>query len=210
MSNPDLSRSAEEHLRTIRSLMERATIYRAISTGPALVAGLLGTGLGIWQMRGAESLSSRGFLLWWLGAMAVVGAVNTWVLLREARGRGMPFPSPATRQGMRTLLPPMLACGVSGAVLCGWSGEPVTGALLWVLGYGLGLVATSGFAPRSIKALGWAFVVAGVAGFFWRELRGIEPGDAAEAARIMAVTFGGFHLVYAVRTGWWKRSGQSE
>ena len=33
---------AEEHLRVIRSLMERATIYRAISAPTALVGGLLG------------------------------------------------------------------------------------------------------------------------------------------------------------------------
>ena len=32
---------AEEDLRVIRSLMERATVYRAISAPTALVAGLL-------------------------------------------------------------------------------------------------------------------------------------------------------------------------
>ena len=36
---------AEEHLRVIRTLMERATIYRAISASTALIGGLIALGL---------------------------------------------------------------------------------------------------------------------------------------------------------------------
>ena len=43
MKSPD---AAAEHLRTIRSLMERATVYRAISGPGALLGGVLALGVG--------------------------------------------------------------------------------------------------------------------------------------------------------------------
>lgn len=206
MSNPELSQSAEENLRTIRSLMERATIYRAISAGPALLAGLLSLVVGIWLITRAELVSNRVFVGIWLVVLVVVDGFNTWLLYREAKGRGGSFPSASTLQGIRTLAPPMLTCGLIGLIMCWVSGDLVRGTLLWVLGYGLGLTATASFAPRSIRALGLAFVVAAVAWFVWAELRPAKPDEIREAARVMAATFGGFHLVYAARTGWWKRS----
>lgn len=206
MSNPELSQSAEENLRTIRSLMERATIYRAISAGPALLGGILSLVVGMWLIKRAEPVSDRFFTGIWLAVLAVVGAFNTWVLYREAKRRGGSFPSASSLQGIRTLAPPMLACGAIGLVLCWVSGDLVRGTLLWVLGYGLGLTATASFAPRSVRALGLAFIAAGVGWFVWAELRPTKPEEIREAARVMAATFGGFHLVYAARTGWWKRS----
>ena len=46
----DERQRAEEHLRVIRTLMERATIYRAISAPTALAGGLIALGLtsAIW------------------------------------------------------------------------------------------------------------------------------------------------------------------
>ena len=157
-------------------------------------------------MTRAEPVSNRVFVGIWLVVLVVVDGFNTWLLYREAKGRGGSFPSASTLQGIRTLAPPMLTCGLIGLIL-GWvSGDLVRGTLLWVLGYGLGLTATASFAPRSIRALGLAFVVAAVAWFVWAELRPAKPDEIREAARVMAATFGGFHLVYAARTGWWKRS----
>jgi len=53
----------EEHLRVIRSLMERATIYRAISAPTALLGGLLAlaTSGTIWMIdRGQAASGGRG------------------------------------------------------------------------------------------------------------------------------------------------------
>ena len=46
----DERQRAEEHLRVIRTLMERATIYRAISAPTALAGGLIALALtsAIW------------------------------------------------------------------------------------------------------------------------------------------------------------------
>ncbi len=212
MDSTDLSRAARENLQTIRQLMERATVYRAISAGPALVGGVLALGLGAWFMSRPEGVTETGFVVAWLVVLVVVDALNTFLLWREARQRGAAFPSSSTVHGVLALVPAMLTGGVLGLVSILSDGDPVRGVLLWVKGYGLGLLATSDFAPRSIRALGWAFLATGLTWFLWSELT--AAGDAVkanepirEAAKIMAVTFGAYHLVYAVRTGWWKRQG---
>ncbi|MCB1064469.1 MAG: hypothetical protein KDN20_16315 [Verrucomicrobiae bacterium] len=210
METPDLSQSAQENLRTIRQLMERATVYRAISAGPALVGGILSLALGMVMMRGAESMSPVLFVGAWLAVLVIVDALNTVLLWREARNRGAAFPSRSTLHGIKALAPAMLAGGVTGLVFALRDGDLVRGVLMWTMGYGLGLLATGSFAPRSIRALGWAFLVAGLGWFLFVELgtAAVARESAGEAGKIMAMTFGAFHLVYAVRTGWWKRDSQ--
>ncbi|MCB1228669.1 MAG: hypothetical protein KDN19_00285 [Verrucomicrobiae bacterium] len=212
MDTADLSQTARENLRTIRHLMERATIYRAISAGPALLGGILAVGLGAWFMSRPESVDVRTFAFSWLAVLVLVGAFNAILLWRESWQRGARFPSSSTIHGVLALAPAMLTGGVLGLVFLLSDGDPVRGVLLWVMGYGLGLIATSDFAPRSIRALGWAFLSTGLVWFLWSELAVAEDlartGEPIRsAAKVMAVTFGGFHLVYAVRTGWWKREG---
>jgi hypothetical protein len=210
MAITELSRAAEENLRTIRTLMERATVYRAISAGPALLGGLLAIALATVLQAKGTAVSGPAFAASWVGALLVVGVFNTALLIREARLRGATFPSPSTRHGLRALAPPMSACGLMGLAIIWTGGDAGLGVAMWVVGYGLGLLATASFAPRSIRALGWAFLLAGMGWFFWRELTpGAGVDDNRDAARMMGVTFGGFHLVYAIRTGWWKRRGDS-
>ena len=71
---------AEEDLRVIRNLMERATIYRAISAPTALVGGLLalGSSVALWLLdrsRPADAipLDGRWFALIWLVVLARSG-----------------------------------------------------------------------------------------------------------------------------------------
>ncbi len=88
---------AEEHLRVIRTLMERATIYRAISASTALIGGLIALGLTstIWASERhwaqiapqvMRHISTRGFAALWLGALAIVLALNAFFVWRQAFG----------------------------------------------------------------------------------------------------------------------------
>src|SRR5256885_6633571 len=107
---------AEEDLRVIRTLMERATIYRAITAPTALAGGVIAITLAafIWvrEHRWAENapevmrhISTRGFASLWLGALAIVIALNTFFVWRKAHCDGRPFISPALKLALRSILP---------------------------------------------------------------------------------------------------------
>ena len=93
---------AEEHLRIIRTLMERATIYRAISAPTALAGGVIAVALTaiIWvrEHHWAEHapevmrhISTRGFASLWLGALAILLAFKHIFRLAKSAARWSPF-----------------------------------------------------------------------------------------------------------------------
>ena len=191
---------AEEHLRIIRSLMEKATIYRAISAPGALVGGALAVVLGgvcAWCSR-AGSGAGVPFVLPWLLLLLVTAAVNAGLLWNDARRRGEQFVSPGMKVALRAMVPGLIAGGLC-TLIDGDGGAPLT-ATLWALCYGISLLAASHFAPKSIQWLGRAFFVAGActllaAALAFDHWRGTN--QLAIAHLIMGLTFGCFHLVYA-------------
>ena len=197
---------AEEHLRVIRSLMERATIYRAISAPTALVGGLLAVATSgtIWfvdRSRAAATpeFDTRLFTEIWLAILAAVLAVNTFFVRQEAVRGGRVLLSSGARLALRAIAP----CLLIAAATTIWffkNAEPIDQEILvavWIMFYGLSLLATALFAPRSLVILGWAFLITGIAYLFWpksltSDPRGMFPNLA------MGATFGLYHLVYAV------------
>src|SRR4026207_523695 len=110
------SQRAEEHLRVIRTLMERATIYRAISAPTALAGGLIALGLtsAIWASERhwaqiapevMRHVSTRDFAALWLGALAIVLALNAFFVWRQAQRDSRPFISPSMKLALRSILP---------------------------------------------------------------------------------------------------------
>src|SRR5213079_1951737 len=148
---------AEEALRIIRTLMERATIYRAISVPTALAGGVIAVTLTtiIWvrEHHWAENapevmrhISTRGFASLWLGALAVLLALNTFFIWRKAQRDGWPFISPSMKLALRSILP----CLVLPAATTIWffyDGYEFDNELLlvrvWIGFYGLALIAPS-------------------------------------------------------------------
>lgn len=199
--------TALEHLRVIRSLMEKAHIYRAISAPAALLGGLLALGATVWptlhaaQNSGEELFSNRAFLLLWHGILALCTVLNLLLLAREARRRDQPLVSEGMRMALRAFVPPMLVGGVLALTLVIFLHNLTLAAFMWVLGYGLALLATAGFSPRSLVRLGWAFVGLGLLLFvLWAandEVRNL-PNDLGPASVVMGLTFGLLHVLYAV------------
>ena len=207
----DERQRAEEHLRVIRTLMERATIYRAISAPTALAGGLLALALTAfiwvrehhWAERAPEvmrHISTRGFASLWLAALAVVLALNAFFVWRKANQDGRPFISPSMKLALRSILP----CLLFPAAITIWffyDGYEFDNELLlvrmWIAFYGLALIATQHFAPRSLVLLGWAFL-ATAAGMMVasRQLEYYATPLVPNLA--MGVTFGLYHLIYAV------------
>jgi hypothetical protein len=204
---------AEENLRVIRSLMEKATIYRAISAPVALVGGLASL-LGCYFVAAKsaqpeiELLSlNLLFVAVWLGVLAVTGLTNVLFLWQDARRRGDVFISPGMKTALHALAPNHLVAAILTIL---WASSAHLLPVAWMIFYGLGLLATQHFAPRSIALLGWAFLAAGLASvivFSYPHL-----ADASQLLRVgnlaMGATFGLFHLIYAFCT--WPRKARDE
>ena len=198
---------AEEHLRVIRSLMERATIYRAISAPTAFIGGLLAltTSGVIWLLdrahasAGASRFDARFFAEIWLVNLAIVLAVNAFFVRQEAVRAGHGLLSPGARLAARAVAP-FLLIPAATTIWFFRNAEPIDEEIMvavWIMFYGLCLLATALFAPRSLVILGWAFLLSGLAFLFWpksfaSDPRGILPNLA------MGATFGFYHLIYAV------------
>lgn len=192
---------ASQQLRAIRSLMERATIYRSLSAPTALIGGLLSFG-GFATAYYAKHhrqhpLTPSEFLIVWLVILALTGFANVIFLARGAAQRSEPFFSPGMKCALMSVAPAFISAGVLSFVIH----RPIHLAMLWISLYGIGLLATQHFAPRSLIALGITFFLTGCALLgTWKHLfvpNGHSEPSALVVSGLMAATFGGFHLAYA-------------
>jgi hypothetical protein len=209
---------AEEHLRIIRSLMEKATLYRAISAPTALVGGLAALLVGGLLVGPLHSMAEHP--LWffgpWMIVLASAGAANGYFLHREAGRRGDPFFSPGMKMAIKAMIPAHVVAGfftllTAVGALGLYPEVPFYLGLpgVWCLAYGLGLLAMEHFAPRSLIWLGWSFVAAGLAaaaGFFigFAQNLPVSLSPTQLSNTTMALTFGLLHLIYAACT--WPRT----
>jgi hypothetical protein len=208
---------AEEHLRAIRLLMERATIYRAISAPTALVGGLLSVftaaAMLLWQIGGSgRNIDAHFYFAAWMLVFIVTLAANTFFIWRGAHQRGEPLISPGMKLALRAITPSLFAGGAISACLSLTSNMALIPTLFWPVFYGLGLLSTMSFAPRSIVALGWAFLFTGIGFFIYFMNQTLLPEVELPTptrfypAAMMGLTFGLYHLVYAAFT--WTRHSQ--
>jgi len=201
------SHAALEQLRVIRSLMEKAHIYRAVSAPAALLGGVLALAVSVGPVvhatktHGEAAFSNSTFLVLWHAILAACTLLNVSLLAREAKRRDQPLVSEGMKTALRAVSPPLIVGGVVAGGLVIWLHNLTLAAFIWVLCYGLALIAMSSFAPKSLVRLGWAFVIAGLILFLaWAandEVRNLRT-DLGPASLVMALTFGLLHLVYAV------------
>src|SRR5476651_1834522 len=193
---------ASQQLRVIRSLMERATVYRSISAPTALVGGLLSFG-GFATAYYAKHhrdhpLSPTEFLIVWLVILALTCFTNVIFLSRGAALRGDSFFSSGMKCALTSLAPAFFSAALLTSLMFH---RPIQLALIWITLYGIGLLATQHFAPRSLVILGITFFLTGCGllvtwKHFFMPNPHVEP-SALVVSGIMAATFGGYHLAYA-------------
>jgi hypothetical protein len=205
---------AAEHLQVIRTLMERAALYRR-ALAPIMifngVVGLAAAALG-W---GLKIGSPRAFILFWAGVSVVALAGSFLLVRRQALKESEPFWSPPTRRVTQAFLPPLAAGLMVGTVAWARAGSALGNLsdlsgvvwlpLTWVVLYGCAFHAAGFFMPRGMKIFGWAFVVGGC-GLFAAANPGWLP-PLAYAHGIMGFFFGGLHLAYGVYLYFTERHG---
>lgn len=207
---------ALENLRVIRSLMEKAHIYRAISAPAALAGGVLAlaaAGWGAWGWyqelyKSGTAMCPSCFLWTWFSVLGVTSVLNMALLARDAGRRGQPFVSEGMRTALRAILPPMFVGGVVGTGLIVYMHNFVMAVLIWILCYGLALLGTASFSPRSLVRLGWVFVATGLLAFAaWAPNSDARllATDGGPASVLMGFTFGLFHIVYGLAVGLGKK-----
>ncbi len=185
---------AAEQLRVIRSMMERATIFRALSGETALVGGAAALGAA-WITENRQGMAWAG---WWLAGLIFVLAFNIFQIFRVGSATHRPFWSSGLRLALRGALPPLIAGGFLGVLFIRGNQVPAA-ACMWIIHYGLALLAIREFAPRSMVFLGWSFVLFGLLALSVIASVLDLPGEWSQhinPSRLMALAFGGFHLVY--------------
>jgi len=190
---------AAEQLRVIRSMMERATVFRALSGETALVGGAAALGAA-WVSENKTGWAWTGV---WLGGLAAVLLFNIWQIYRIAAAKNGRMWTSGLKLAIRGALPSIMAGGFLGllSVRTGLPNATSQAACFWILHYGIALLAIREFAPKSMVWLGWAFVIFGV--FALAAMTGLLGAQVApvmlylkNGSRLMAIAFGGFHLVY--------------
>lgn len=198
----------EQNLATIRGLVERAAIYRAVFTRTALISGLLSiltAGAIFLNDEVTQFLNrpvrAREFAFAWVDLFFLTLVLTVFFSWRAAQANGDSFGSARMRLVWRTIAPIILI----PAAFTGWffgtgylGGAELDLVVIWIVFYGLTLLSTAFFAPRSIALLGWAFLLTGLSVPVLADK--IDNWVGSVPTVLMGITFGFYQIIFAAIT----------
>ena len=111
------SDKALEHLQVIRGLMEKATVYRAVSVPTAIIGGLLALVASAMFYIRNEQFDTGTIVFIWLGVAFLVNAIHHGLIWKTAQKEGEAYPSSGLRMALKALIPPMFVGGDRRAVV---------------------------------------------------------------------------------------------
>jgi hypothetical protein len=208
--------SSEERLTTLRGLAERAEIYQRRFARTGLIGGSLSILTAALIFVNDEftqfldrPVRPREFASAWILVLAVTVIIGALFSAGAARTRGDEFGSARMKLALGTIAPYL----VIPAAFTGWffatgylGGTELDLAVVWIAFYGLMLLSTALFAPRSIALLGWAFLLTAVSVPLLEDRLDVWSGDVPTV--LMGVTFGFYHLFYAALN--WRRNALNQ
>jgi hypothetical protein len=180
---PEMHARAMDNLRFIRQTMEAAATFTAVSGWGTVLIG--GTALGAALLSAATHSPTRWVFIWLCEACLSM-AISIYTMALKARAAQLPLWSEPARKIVFSFAPPMLV----GALLTLLFFERGLISLLpgvWMLLYGVGVIAAGTFSVRIVPVMGIAFMLVGVVALF-------APPSWATAC--MAVGFGTLHLFF--------------
>ena len=180
---PEMQARAMDNLRFIRATMEAAATFTAVSGWGTVVIGI--TALGAALLSAATQSPTRWVFIWLCEACLSM-AISIYTMALKARAAKLPLWSEPARKIVFSFAPPMMV----GALLTLLFFERGLLSLLpgvWMLLYGVGVIAAGTFSVRIVPVMGMAFMAVGVVALF-------APPSWATAC--MALGFGVVHLVF--------------
>ena len=176
---------AENQIKYIRDVMSRATTFTAVPGKGMVLMGIVALIAGTIALM---SIGTRDWLYAWLGAVLVAPVLGFISLKRKAR---------RTKTSLRSGVGQKFIVSFSSCMLVGlvlsigvWRADQwVMLPGIWMLMYGVGTLTGGALSIRVIPLMGVLFIVFGAVALFvplfWSNV-------------LMAVSFGGFHLVFGV------------
>src|SRR3954465_5836721 len=180
---PEMQARAMDNLRFIRETMAAAATFTAVSGWGTVLIGL--TALVAAGLAAATQSTVRWVFIWMCEAVLSVG-ISIYTMSLKSRAAGLPLWSEPARKIVFSFVPPMLV-GALLTLVC--YEHDLLGLLpgVWMLLYGVGVVAAGTFSVRIVPVMGIAFMVVGTAALF---------APPSWTTVCMAAGFGGLHLYF--------------
>ena len=151
-----------DNLKFIRETMEAAATFTAVSGWGTVVIGA--TALGA-AMLAASTRSANRWIFIWLCEAGLSVAISVYTMALKAHAAKLPLWSEPARKILFSFAPPM----AGGALLTLVLVQHGLIALLpgvWMLLYGIGVVAAGTFSVRIVPVMGLAFMAVGTVALF--------------------------------------------
>ena len=161
-ASPEMHARAMDNLRFIRETMEAAATFTAVSGWGTITIGV--TAIGAALLATFTSSPTRWVFIWLCEACLSV-AISVYTMALKARAAQLPLWSEPARKMVFSFAPPMLV----GALLTLLFLERGLLSLLpgiWLLLYGVAVVAAGTFSVRIVPVMGIAFMVVGTVALF--------------------------------------------
>lgn len=196
---------AEENLQVIRTLMERAGLYRRALAPVMLLVGFVGIGSAI-GARYCLVNTYGGFFRWWDWTCLIAFFVALGFARQQAWRAKEPLLTPPTKRVAAALMAPYLIGLVASipfrSIVSVRFQNPDDWFLVhylvgfWLMLHGSALNAAGMFISLGVRRLGWVFLLAGAAVIVNTVYRVFY--QIAEPHILMGLTFGGFHLLAGI------------
>ncbi len=174
---------AMDNLRFIRKTMEAAATFTAVPGWGTVAVGV--TALVAAVLASAADSTAR-WLFIWMGEAVLSVAISIYTMGLKARAAGLPLWSEPARKIVFSFAPP-LAVGALLTLVCYERGLLDLLPGIWLLLYGVGVIAAGTFSVRIVPVMGIAFALLGTLALF---------APAAWTPVCMAAGFGGLHIVF--------------
>ena len=181
---------AFESLETIRTILERSTLFTHIAPGGLFFGGAISLAASVvgWVFQWHPVTSPFGFLALWFLAFLLALAAGLGISARRAHQQGEEFWSRKLQFVLSGFLPSFVAAAILTPIFVS-IGHPEFCPGLWLVLYGLGILAVGVVLDWEFRAAAWCFLIAGTITLYWLRQ---NPHLA------LGTTFGGLHLTLGV------------